>query len=459
MSVECAHPSPLPPQAHAEAPPAMTGGGAAGGTPARLPAYGVLYVDDEEQTLKYFKKAFGKSFDVRTAASVDEALAVLAEHHAGIGVVLTDHRMPGRTGVELLAAVKASWPAIVRIMVTAYADVESAVGAVNSGAVYKYLTKPMDLPQTKAVLAEAMAGFVEAKDRAAVVADRGELFERAIVADRVRSAARMASGVSHHVRNSLTAVNCFFEEMRDRVHAARAVRSGAAVEAGADANAGAAADDEYLDQLLDLADQERARLVGMISEVEARGARRTFRFDAPIDLSEVVARATALAISGPRPAGRPLNVCAEAPARVARVAVAIDVTAVVQMLATLIVYAERYSPAGSTVRVVADGLVPLWGAPAARLRVLGGGPAWQDTDVAALFTPFSLTSKAPNDVGLELLDAFQTALGHEGDIIAHAAAPHGPGFEVRLPLDPAGVRRPVLPGVGRAFAPPAAQLA
>jgi CheY-like chemotaxis protein len=374
MSAEYANPSPPhPPQAAPSSLPAVAGGDA-------RPPYAVLYVDDEEQALKYFKKAFGKSFDVLTAVSVDEALGVLATRHADIGIVLTDHRMPGRTGVELLAAVKASWPATVRIMVTAYADVESAVGAVNSGAVYKYLTKPMDLPLTKRVLTEAMAGFVEAKDCAAVVADKGELFERAIVADRVRNAARMASGVSHHVRNSLTAVNCFFEEMRDRVTAAGAGRTGAA--------AAAAADDEYLDQLLVLADQERVRLVGMISDVEARGVRRSFKFDAPLDLAEVVARAAAAASSAPRAAGRPLNVSAEVPPGTASVAV--DVAAVVQMLGTLIVYAERYSPAGSALRVVADGLMPMYGAPAV--------------------------------------------------------------------LDPAAVRRPVLPGVGRAFAP-AAQVA
>jgi K+-sensing histidine kinase KdpD len=206
----------------------------------------------------------------------------------------------------------------------------------------------------------------------------------------------------------------------------------------------AGGNDEYLDQLLQLADQERMRLVGMISDVEARGARRNFQYSDQIDLAELVARAVTSAYLTVKPSGRTLNVSVEVPPGAASVAV--DAAAVVRMLGTLIVHADLYSPKDSVIRVVADGLMPYWGTAAARLRILGAGPAWKDEDVATFFTPFSITTAAPNDVGLDLLDAFQTALGHEGDIVAHAAAPAGPGFEVRLPLNPTAVRRPTLSG-------------
>jgi K+-sensing histidine kinase KdpD len=122
----------------------------------------------------------------------------------------------------------------------------------------------------------------------------------------------------------------------------------------------------------------------------------------------------------------------------------VDAAAVVRMLQTLIANAQRYSPKGAAVRVTAEGPVPYWNTTAVRLCVLGDGPAWQQSDVDAFFTPYSITTKTPGDVGLDLLDAFQTALGHEGDLVAHRAAPAGPGFEVHLPLNPAAVRRPAL---------------
>src|SRR5688572_3812925 len=88
--------------------------------PAASP-YAVLYVDDEEQALKYFQKAFRSAFPVLTATSVDAGLKVLEAEHARVAVVLSDHRMPERTGVELLAEVKRRWPHITRIIATAYA--------------------------------------------------------------------------------------------------------------------------------------------------------------------------------------------------------------------------------------------------------------------------------------------------------------------------------------------------
>lgn len=194
----------------------------------------------------------------------------------------------------------------------------------------------------------------------------------------------------------------------------------------------------------------------MISDVEARGVRRNFPFNEQLDLAELVSSAVAAVRPAAAEFGRPLNVCVEIPVGAARVAA--NEAAVMRMLATLILHADRYSPQGSTVRVVVDGLMPYWGTAAARLRILGDGPAWREEDLAAFFTPFSMVTKAPNDFGLDLLDAFQTALGHEGDIVAHAAAPAGPGFEVRLPLNPAAVRRPTL-SAARPFSTPAPAVA
>jgi CheY-like chemotaxis protein len=400
--------------------------GPAAAAPAAAQVLGVmLYVDDEEQALKYFKKAFGKSFEVLTACNVDEAIALLNREQARVNVLLTDHRMPGKTGVELLSHVKQNWPHIVRMLVTAYADKDSAIESVNSGAVYKYLTKPIDLAQTKQVLIDAMNVAQSAKARDVALSDRGSMIERMIVADRVRTTAAVANGVSHHMRNSLTAMSCFFEELGEKVAAAKKAAEG---KTGADAE-----NDTYLNDLLELANKERDRLVGMMREVESRGGRPKFQWTSRVDVADLISAAAAA--SGVTP------VNADVPKGLATLAV--DAEAVGRMLRALVVNAQRYSPKDATVRVSVEGPVNYWNTTAVRIRVLGEG-AWEQSDVDSFFTPFAITTKHPDDIGLELLDAFRTATGHEGDLVAHAGGPNGPGFEIHLPLDPATVKRPTL---------------
>ncbi|HMZ49145.1 MAG TPA: response regulator, partial [Flavobacteriales bacterium] len=100
----------------------------------------VLYVDDEQGNLLAFKAGFRRDFDVRTASSAQEALALLKDWHAH--VVMSDQRMPGTNGAEFLAQVRAQRPDSIRIMVTGYSDIEAVVDAVNNGGIHAYITKP-----------------------------------------------------------------------------------------------------------------------------------------------------------------------------------------------------------------------------------------------------------------------------------------------------------------------------
>jgi K+-sensing histidine kinase KdpD len=94
------------------------------------------------------------------------------------------------------------------------------------------------------------------------------------------------------------------------------------------------------------------------------------------------------------------------------------------------------------VSVRAEAGAQLWGVAGVRLRVVGEGRAWERRDTASIFTPFAFPPRDPSDLGLELLLAFHVVCQHGGEIAIHPGAPHGPGFEVLLPCDPALVRRP-----------------
>ncbi|MEJ2038402.1 MAG: response regulator, partial [Desulfosarcinaceae bacterium] len=111
------------------------------GESGAAPQYNLLFVDDEKAVLKAMLRIFRRqNYALFTAETGQQALSVMEEEK--IQVVVSDHRMPGMTGTDLLREIKKRWPQTIRIMLTGYADVDAVMGAVNDGAVYKFITKP-----------------------------------------------------------------------------------------------------------------------------------------------------------------------------------------------------------------------------------------------------------------------------------------------------------------------------
>jgi excisionase family DNA binding protein len=119
----------------------------------------ILYVDDEEKSLKYFARAFGDKFNILSAANAADGYRLLEAHRDEIGLLITDQRMPGEKGVEFLQRARRLHPHAIRILTTAYSDYDVAIDAVNSAAIYKYVTKPWDIPELEAILEQACQAF------------------------------------------------------------------------------------------------------------------------------------------------------------------------------------------------------------------------------------------------------------------------------------------------------------
>ena len=102
----------------------------------------ILFVDDEALSRRIFRKIAAKEFNVLDAASVDEAISVLEKHSDDIGVLLSDQRMPGGLGVDLLEHCRKHYPQIVRMLTTAYSELNDAIAAVNRGEIMRYIEKP-----------------------------------------------------------------------------------------------------------------------------------------------------------------------------------------------------------------------------------------------------------------------------------------------------------------------------
>lgn len=115
----------------------------------------ILIVDDEEAILETMTFTFEDEYEVLTATSAREALAVLAAQ-GPIAAVITDQRMPEMTGVEFLAQVCERHPSTTRIILTGYADGDAMVKAINEGHVYAYVTKPWEPDDLKQLVHRAV---------------------------------------------------------------------------------------------------------------------------------------------------------------------------------------------------------------------------------------------------------------------------------------------------------------
>src|SRR5260370_12788612 len=101
-----------------------------------------MIVDDEPATLRTLERLFRENYSVITAQSGAEALSLLEQHD--VALIMTDQRMPAMTGIELLDQTVPLRPHMVRLLLTGYTDVGALIQAINSGNVYRYLTKPWD---------------------------------------------------------------------------------------------------------------------------------------------------------------------------------------------------------------------------------------------------------------------------------------------------------------------------
>src|SRR5271163_3554251 len=173
--------------------------------------FAILYVDDEEKSLKAFERAYGDDFRVFTATNAQDGFKLLEQHADEIGLLLTDQRMPGEKGVWLLERARQFRPRILRILVTAFADMDAAISAVNSGAIYKYVTKPWDPPQLELTLRQGLEFFMVQAERDQLLVEKMSVLRNMMIADRIVSLGLLAAGLSHHIRNSLVAVKTFLD--------------------------------------------------------------------------------------------------------------------------------------------------------------------------------------------------------------------------------------------------------
>lgn len=118
-----------------------------------MPEPAILYVDDDAGNLTVFKLAFLQEFNVLTADSAKAATELLKQHE--VAVILSDQRMPKMTGTEFFKSIQHLYPDTVRMIMTAYTDIEVVISAVNDCGIFRYMTKPWNQEELKLALVNA----------------------------------------------------------------------------------------------------------------------------------------------------------------------------------------------------------------------------------------------------------------------------------------------------------------
>jgi FixJ family two-component response regulator len=172
-----------------------------------LPA--ILFVDDEQKTCKHFRRLFSDRFRIFVAYDGLEAMKIFREQHKDIGVIVTDQRMPNETGTDFLQKAALLKPSVIRILSTAYADVDAAVESVNKGGVYRYITKPWEVPELEVTLLRAMELYLLMAERDDLVRQKITSVESLASAERVHALAALSvfkDSSLRHVSRAISAL-------------------------------------------------------------------------------------------------------------------------------------------------------------------------------------------------------------------------------------------------------------
>ncbi len=174
----------------------------------------VIYVDDERPNRIVFEQSFTE-FNVKAVSDGAAALELLETNDAA--VLVTDMRMPGMSGEELLRIAKEKYPRTIRIVITAYSDVSPILRAVNEGLVARYIVKPWTRNEVAQVLRWACEAWTFGRDSAA-------LHQRLLETERLATLGSMAGMLVHDLKQPLMSLLINIDYLRELADAAPLLR-------------------------------------------------------------------------------------------------------------------------------------------------------------------------------------------------------------------------------------------
>src|SRR5664280_1825395 len=379
--------------------------------------FAILYVDDEEKSLKSLARAFEDQFRILTAINAQDGLKLLQEQGENIGVLMTDQRMPGEKGVWLLERARQLYPRVIRILATAYSDMDAAISAVNSGAIYKYVTKPWDPPQLEQTLKRSLDFFMVQRERDQLLREKMSVLHNMMIADRIVSLGLLAAGLSHHIRNSLVAVKTFLDLAPAKMAEEKMDLAGLR-------------NPDFWKEYYQNIQGQLGKINGLLKDLWTASEKPSFEFSDEVQVRDVV-NATIEELK-PNFVAKKIEVQNDVPEALPMLKV--DKPKFHRLFELLLRDEISALPPGSRVTLTATRLE---GKEAGiQIQVSDDGPGMPKEALRLVFDPFVVRSDTPMEYGIHLMACYFIVHHHAGKIEARSDNGHGTTFTIRMPLDP-----------------------
>ena len=176
----------------------------------------IVYVDDEAANRLVFEANFADRFNVLTVASGAEALAVLDRER--VAVLVSDQRMPGMTGSELLAKARETHPEVMRMIITAYSDLDPILRAVNQGLVARYVVKPWD----RDALAQMLHWGLQTYQ---LGAEHAEMGIRILALERLATLGTLHASMMHDLKQPVACIQANVDLLKNAAASSGALRT------------------------------------------------------------------------------------------------------------------------------------------------------------------------------------------------------------------------------------------
>lgn len=378
--------------------------------------FAILYVDDEEKSLKSFARAFADEFQIYTAVNAQEGAQLLAAKPGEIAILMTDQRMPGEKGTWLLERARATSPETLRILVTAFTEFKDAVDAINDGGIYHYVNKPWDPAQLESTLKRAMEFYLMQRERDQLLKEKMEALRNLMVADRLVSLGMLAAGLSHHIRNALVAVKTFLDlapnMMQEEKTDSKSVRH-----------------QEFWGGYHRSVLAQIDKINNLLKDLWTASEKPATQAPDQIPLRPLVAEATA----GLQPAFEAKKIQVENGVRDDLPAIPGDRAKLLRLFELLLKEELTSLPAESRISLTATAGA---GGTELQIKITDNGPGLPPDALQFLFDPFMVRSDSPSEYGIHLMACFFIAHHHGGNIEATSAPGQGTTFTIHLPTQP-----------------------
>lgn len=372
--------------------------------------YGILYVDDEVKSLKYFEAIFESLAPIFIASSPEEGFEIFEKNHDQIGIVVSDKKMPNESGLSLLQRMRELDPKPLRFLVTAFSDLDVAVDALNDGLLYSYLTKPWDPDELEHRLSKAMSHFCLAREREELLKEKAEAFQQILMADKAASIGILSAGLNHHLRNALTVLRTFHDLLPYQLE---------------EELDGEPRDPSFWRDYYGEVSGQIERMTSILSNL-AEGTRVSgLRVETGIDFAALLREAGLIVLSGRDDIRFSVESDDELPL------IAGDAQKLAQLARFLFEESRTTLKRGGVIEIHVKAVDE--GAAIETTFVDSGDPVPEE-DLARLFDPFYVRANKPEELGTNLMACYLTVFHHGGMIRAERTADGRNALVFTLPV-------------------------